>query len=54
MERWERRAHKLEAKLKKMPKHGRGLLTMIQPIIKKRAEEARRAGKGNHSARLAA
>ena len=55
MERWERRAKKLDSKLKKMQVSGRGLITVIQPIIMKRAQEAKQAGKAkNHPARLAA
>ncbi len=55
MERWERRARKLESKKKRMQVSGRSLITVIQPIIMKRAQEAKRAGKEkNHPARNAA
>jgi hypothetical protein len=45
MERWERRARKLDSKRKRMKISGRSLITVIQPIIMKRAQEAKRAGK---------
>ena len=55
MDRWERRARKLEAKRRKMKVTGRGLVTVIHPLIKRKAEEAKRAGKEqNPPARAAA
>lgn len=55
MERWERRANKLDSKRKKMKISGRSLITVIQPIIMRRAQEAKRAGKGKQPpARFAA
>ncbi|HEX9015271.1 MAG TPA: hypothetical protein VF960_04630 [Chloroflexota bacterium] len=45
MEKWERRAKKLDSKKKRMQMSGRGLITVIQPAIMKRAQEAKRAGK---------
>lgn len=45
MERWERRARKLDSKRKRMKISGRSLITVIQPIVMKRAQEAKRAGK---------
>src|SRR5512133_509424 len=55
VERWERRARKLDSKRKRMKMSGRSLITVIQPIIMKRAQEAKRAGKEkDHPARDAA
>lgn len=55
MDRWERRAKKLDNKRKRMKMSGRGLITVIQPVIMKRAQEAKRAGKEkNNPARSAA
>jgi hypothetical protein len=41
MERWERRAAKLESRKRQMGVSGRSLKTVILPIIAKRAYEAR-------------
>lgn len=38
---WERREKKQKSKKKKMPVHGRGLLTVIAPIVKDKAEKAK-------------
>jgi hypothetical protein len=43
MEKWERRARKLDARRRRMAVSGRGLLTVLQPAIKRRAEAAKRA-----------
>ncbi len=54
MERWERRERKLEKRRKAMKMSGRGLITVIRPLITRQAEEAKRAGKEQHPARSAA
>lgn len=43
MEKWERRAKKLDARRRRMGMSGRGLLTVVRPAIKRRAEQAKRA-----------
>jgi hypothetical protein len=43
MERWERRARKMDARRRRMGMSGRGLLTITQRAIKRRAEQAKRA-----------
>ena len=43
MERWERRERKQQAKRRRMGVSGRGLITVIRPVVERRAEEARRA-----------
>lgn len=45
MDRWERRAKKLDNKKKRMQVSGRSLITVIQPTIMKKARDAKRAGK---------
>lgn len=42
MEAWERRARKLEAKRKRMKKHGRSLLTAVREAETRRAKLAKR------------
>lgn len=42
MEAWERRARKLEAKRKRMKKHGRSLLTAVREAESRRARLAKR------------
>jgi len=39
---WENRDRKQKSKKKKMPVHGRGLLTVIAPIVKAKAEKAKK------------
>jgi hypothetical protein len=46
VEKWERRSRKLDARRRRMGMSGRSLLTVIRPAIKRRAEEAKRAGEG--------
>lgn len=43
MEKWERRARKLDARRRRMGVSGRSLLTVVRPAIKRRAEAAKRA-----------
>jgi hypothetical protein len=43
MEKWEKRARKLDARRRRMGMSGRSLLTVMRPAIKRRAEEAKRA-----------
>jgi hypothetical protein len=51
-ERWERRERKLQARRKRIPMSGRGLITIILPLMRKRAWLAkeqdfkRKRGKG--------
>jgi len=44
MERWERRAKKLDARRRRMVVQGRGLLTTEPAAIRKRLEKLRKAG----------